>query len=136
MSVADFDGAKLALFVGTRLVVLRRDIHPGLAWAGYLDLPGGGREGHESPEACVLRETREEIGLKLGPDVLVWRRFYNDPVPAWFFVAHVPMWCAGQIMLGNEGQDWHLMDPDSFVRAEEAIPHFRDRVAQYLRAMA
>src|SRR5258708_29725587 len=37
-----------------------------------LSLPGGGRDGPETPEATVVRETREECGLdlRIGP----WRR--------------------------------------------------------------
>ena len=67
-------GAKLALFVGARLLVLHRDDRPGLLWPGFWDLPGGGREGAESPLDCALRETREEFGLRWNEK---W--VYRDP---------------------------------------------------------
>lgn len=53
----DFHGAKLALFIGADLVVIRRHDRPDIPWPGALDLTGCGREGQESPVDCVLRET-------------------------------------------------------------------------------
>lgn len=131
-----FQGAKLALFLGDRLAVIRRDVQAGLAWSGYLDLPGGGREPDETPEACVIRETREELGLRLTPDHLVWRRHYATPASAWFFAAHLPGDRAAHVVFGDEGQGWCLMPPQAFITSEAAIPHFRDRVREYLAAVA
>ena len=54
-----FDGAKLALFLGKDLVVILRDDKPDIPYPAHWDLPGGGREGAETPEACALRETYE-----------------------------------------------------------------------------
>ena len=62
---AAFVGAKLALFLGDHLAVILRDDRPDIPWPGRLDLPGGGRDGDENPQDCVLRETREELGLAL-----------------------------------------------------------------------
>jgi 8-oxo-dGTP pyrophosphatase MutT (NUDIX family) len=41
--------------------------------AGFWVLPGGGREEHDSTEACVMREVREEAGI----DVTVERLLYD-----------------------------------------------------------
>ena len=129
----EFEGAKLALFIGDRLLVIRRDDTPGLPWPGYLDLPGGGREASESPAACALRDTHEEVGLRLSESDLVWRRFYpDDPTPAWFFAAHLPALREADIVFGPEGQGWELMLPEAFVAHNEAVPHFRLRVKDYL----
>ena len=68
-----FGGAKLILLIGGQLLVIRRDDRPDILWPGHLDFPGGGREGAETAEACVLRETEEELGLRLSPADLVWR---------------------------------------------------------------
>lgn len=130
-----FHGAKLALFVGARLVVIERDDVPQIVWPGYIDLPGGGREGDESPESCVLRETREELGLVLREADLTWRRCYDVPNRAWFFAAHGPDAWADQIVFGDEGRAWHLMTPDAFMASERAIPHFRHRVREYLASL-
>lgn len=128
----EFEGAKLALFLGARLMVIERDESPGIAWPGYLDLPGGGREGGESAEACILRELREELGLVLRPEALVWRKFYAAPVRAWFFAAHGPVTWQDRIVFGDEGRGWSLMAPEAFVGHARAVPHFAERVAAYL----
>ena len=61
-----FVGCKLALIHGAHILTYLRDDKPGLHWANMWDLPGGGREGDETPEACVLRELHEEFGLTLA----------------------------------------------------------------------
>ena len=128
----EFEGAKLALFLGAQLVVIERDDSPGIAWPGCLDLPGGGREGRESAVGCVLREVREELGLVVPAEALVWRRYYAAPVRAWFFAAHGPEEWAERIAFGDEGRGWSLMRPEDFVRHARAVPHFAERVGVYL----
>ena len=132
----EFEGAKLALFIGGKLLVIRRDADPNIPWPDYLDLPGGGKESDESPEACVLRETQEEVGLVLRPEQLVWARFYpQDPTPAWFFAAHLPEGGEADVVFGSEGQGWMLMEPQDYVGHAEAVPHFRLRVRDYLEKL-
>ena len=128
----EFEGAKLILFLGADLLVLRRDHTPGIPWPGYLDLPGGGREGAESAEDCVLRETREEVGLTLEPADLTWRRFYTEPRCVWFFAAWLPAERVRGVRFGGEGTGWCLMTPEDFAAHEEAIPHFAERVRAVL----
>ena len=126
-------GAKLALFLGSALLVIRRDDNPAIPWPGHLDLPGGGREAGETAAACVLRETREEVGLCLGVDALVYRRDYTRPHGAVaFFAAHLPADATGQVVFGDEGQGWMLMAPADFVARDDAVPHFREQVRAYL----
>jgi 8-oxo-dGTP pyrophosphatase MutT (NUDIX family) len=43
----------------------------------YWLLPGGGREGDETPEQCLLREVQEETGLT----ITVQRLLLDDPAP-------------------------------------------------------
>lgn len=128
-----FEGAKLILFLGGDLLVLRRDHTPGIPWQGYLDLPGGGREGGESAEACALRETREEVGLSLESADLRWRCFYTAPRPVWFFAAWLPSERARGVVFGDEGLGWGLMRPEVYIAHAEAIPHFADRVQTVLK---
>jgi len=133
----EFEGAKLVLLLGERLLVIRRDDRPDLPWPGYLDLPGGGKEEGETPEACVIRETREEVGLSIRAGQFIWRRYYpNDPTPAWFFAARLPGAVESEIRFGDEGQGWLLMTPQDFVASDEAVPHFRLRVQDYLKTVA
>lgn len=127
-----FDGAKLALFLGDYLAVIERDTVAHIPWPGFLDLPGGGREGDESAAACVLRETHEELGLMLGADVLAWRQYYPAPTRMWFFAAHCPAGLAQEVTFGHEGKGWFLMRPKDYVAHHKAVPHFAERVAAYL----
>ncbi len=57
------------LFVNNRnevLLLLRDDI-PGLPHPGMWDIPGGGVEEGETPEQCIAREMKEEMGLDITP---------------------------------------------------------------------
>jgi 8-oxo-dGTP diphosphatase len=128
-----FSGAKLALFLGADLLVILRDDRPGIPYPGHWDLPGGGREGQESPEDCALRETREEVGLDVPPSRLVWTRRYQRPRGAvWFFAAHLPSGAAGQIRFGSEGQEWQLMPPKTYCAHPLAVPHFAEQLKFYM----
>ena len=56
-----FLGAKLAILVHDRVVTILRDDIPTIPWPGCWDLPGGAREGVETPEETVLRELKAEL---------------------------------------------------------------------------
>ncbi len=128
-----FHGAKLALFIGTRLAVIRRDDIQGIPWPDYLDFPGGGREGAESALECALRETREELNVLVPPEAVVWgKRFDEDSGAKWFFAGHLPDSAEHLIRLGNEGQFWQLMSPQVFIAHPKAVPQFQERLAMYL----
>ncbi|MCM2562732.1 NUDIX hydrolase [Lutimaribacter sp. EGI FJ00015] len=131
---SDFIGAKLALFLGDTLVVIRRDAHPGLPWPGYWDFPGGGREAGESPAACALRETREELGLNVPETALHRGRAFRRPDGAlgWMFAARLPASSAHDVRLGDEGQGWALMTPAAYLADPLGIPHFKERLRLYL----
>lgn len=128
-----FSGAKLALFLGADLLVILRDERPDIPYPGHWDLPGGGREGHETPETCVLRETREEVGLDLRQSQLVWANSYQRPRGlVWFFVAHLPEAASTEISFGSEGQGWRLMPPETYCAHPLAVPHFGEQLRLYL----
>jgi len=128
-----FSGAKLALFLGTDLLVIQRDDRPDIPYPGHWDLPGGGREGDESPQDCVLRETEEEVGLSLSASDLVWANRYSRPRGiVWFFAAHLPPAMQKQVRLGSEGQRWGLMAPQNYCRNPLAVPHFVDQLHLYM----
>ncbi|QBF30386.1 NUDIX hydrolase [Thalassococcus sp. S3] len=132
-----FSGAKLALFVGSDLLVILRDEKPDIPYPGYWDLPGGGREGGESPQDCALRETREEVGLIVPPDALIWERSYLRPLGRmWFFAARMPASIQSQVRFGNEGQCWRLMAPDAYLAHPKAIPQFATQLRLYLQDKA
>lgn len=128
-----FSGAKLALFLGADLLVILRDDRPDIPYPGHWDLPGGGREGQETPQDCALRETREEVGLDIHPDQLVWARHYQRPRGVvWFFAAHLVRDADKGIAFGSEGQGWRLMAPETYCVHPLAVPHFACQLRQYM----
>ena len=131
----DWMGAKLALFVGSEIAVLKRDDKPGLLWAGAWDLPGGGREPEDaSPLACALRETREELSLQVPASAVTWGRRYVNSIGrgTWFFVGQIAVSRASEIVLGDEGEAWTLMPAGVFLASTCVVPQFRARLTDYL----
>ena len=126
---APFGGAKLALYLGDCLAVILRNAAPGLIFADHWDLPGGGREGDETPQDCALRECREELGLVVPPEAILWgQSFEEGPQTKWFFVAQLPQGAARDVVFGNEGQRWQLMSEEAFIQHSRAVPAFQDRL--------
>jgi len=57
---------------GLELLLIKRAEHPGDPWSGQMALPGGRRDPEDAHLlATVMRETREEVGVELSPDVLL-----------------------------------------------------------------
>ena len=131
-----FHGAKLALLTGDRLVSILRDKDPEIPYPDMWDLPGGGREADESPEACVLRELEEELSLSLSEEDLLWKRQYVSDLDGksatWFFVAEVPELDINRIRLGAEGQAWRMWDVARFLRMNNVVPMMQTRLSDYL----
>jgi 8-oxo-dGTP diphosphatase len=129
----EFTGAKAALFCGTGILTYQRDDRPGLPWSGSWDLPGGGREGAESPEDCLLRELHEEFGLWLPPERLIWRRLFPsmlDPEKlSVFFGGWLNLGDVSAIRFGDEGQGWQLMPVTDFLGHRGAVPEMQRRAA-------
>lgn len=128
----DFIGAKAALFCGGRLLTLQRDDLPGLPWPGMWDLPGGGREGDESAENCLVRELYEEFSLTLPPERLVFRGTWpsakGGPLPGVFFAGQITETEVQSIRFGDEGQGWALMPVAEYLSHPLAIPAMVARV--------
>lgn len=132
-----FDGAKLALYLGEKLAVILRDDTPGLLFADHWDLPGGGREGAETPLACALRECREELGIAVPEGAVVWQGSFDEAGRTkWFFVARLPAQAEAEIVFGDEGQRWRLMEEEEFLNHPRAVPAFQDRLRVYLAQSA
>ncbi len=130
---AAFHGAKLVLTQGGRLLTYLRDDRPGLPFPDHWDLPGGGREGGESPLRCALRELHEEFGLCLPPSRLTGRAFASRQFPgrrSWLFAGTLTAADVAGIRFGDEGREWRMMPLADFVSHPRAIPQFRDLVAE------
>lgn len=128
-----FYGAKVTVFVGSRIVTILRDDIPDIPWPGYWDLPGGGRENGEGAWDCAVRECREETSLALGADDLLWgRRYRTERHDNWFFVAQVAAKRTSELLLGTEGQELRLMSVKDYLIHPKAIPNFQQRLADWV----
>ena len=129
-------GAKVALFLGDRIVSILRDDLPHIPYPNMWDLPGGGREGDEAAFETVARELREELGLHLTPDAVLWQghfaaNFYPGQRLA-FFVAQLPASCANDIVFGDEGQRWGLFDLPVFLALPDRVPSYGVRLQAWI----
>lgn len=136
----NFDGAKIALLQAGRVLVYQRDDKPGIPWPGCWDLPGGGREGLETPLACVQREVQEEFGLAISASQVLWQRCYANPrggiLPTWFMAGALTPAQIAAIRFGDEGQRWQMMPAAVFIQHPQGIAHLRQRLAHYLQLAA
>lgn len=134
-----FCGAKAALFYQDCLLVYLRDDKPGLPFAACWDFPGGGREGQESPFACLQRETQEEFGILLHAGQIIWQRSY----PSWhqlgalsaFMVGKLVAAQAESIRFGDEGQRWGWMSTTDYLAQTAAVPYLQQRLQDYLATL-
>lgn len=135
MNMADeqaFGGAKVCLFIGANLAVILRDDLPDLPYANHWDFPGGGREGNETAFECARRECFEELGLQITPASVLWKRAYRSGGTVnWLFVVGAPAEASQDVVFGDEGQRWTLMDPQVFLSHPMAVPRFQDRLRDY-----
>lgn len=132
----DFTGCKIGLYYENKLIVYLRDNKPGLNFADMWDLPGGGREGNETPVECIQRELVEEFGIHLDPNSIIWTKEYPSVIAenarAYFFVATVTKEDMDSISFGEEGQEWKCMGTQEFLTHPNAVPRLKERLQDYL----
>jgi 8-oxo-dGTP diphosphatase len=132
----DFGGAKIVLHCEGALLTYLRDDKSGIPFPGLWDLPGGGREGDETPQDCALRETFEEFGLTLAKDRITWGRFYPSSLHPktvnWLYAAQISQNNIQTISFGDEGQFWRMIPMQTFITHPKAVPHLRGQVKDFL----
>ena len=137
IELTDFQGCKIALFCGDRILTILRDDKTTIPWPNMWELPGGGREGDESPFECAAREVYEELGIKLTEDCLLWSKVY----PSMLFEGKKSVFLVGKltkeqfdkIVFGDEGQGYKLMSIDEFLSSDKVVPQLQDRLKDYLK---
>ena len=132
----DFTGVKAALLVEQSILVILRDDKPDIPWPNMWELPGGGREGQETPLECLQREVWEELGLALKEESIIWSKIYPSMLDkdrsAVFVVSQISQEQYREIRFGDEGKAFKLMPVEDFIKVEGVIPQLQERFKDYL----
>ena len=137
LEISDFTGSKIALICGDKVLTILRDDKDDIPCPNMWELPGGGREGDESPFECVAREVDEELGVYLTEDCLLWSKVY----PSMLFADKQSVFLVGlltqaqfdSIVFGDEGQGYKLMPIEEFLKSKQAVPQLQGRLRDYLK---
>lgn len=133
----DFTGCKIALICDGLILTILRDDNPTIPWPNLWELPGGGREGDESPFECVAREVFEELGIHLTEDNLLGSKVYPSMLferkQSVFMVSQLSQEQFDSIVFGDEGQGYKLMSIDEFLGSDKVVPQLQERLKDYLK---
>ena len=132
----EFSGCKIALICDDKLLTILRDDFPTIPWPNMWELPGGGREGDESPFECAAREVYEELNLQLSTDYIPWSRLYTSMLDAnkksVFLVGKLTQEQFESIIFGDEGQSYKLVSIEEFLTSDRVVPQLQGRLRDYL----
>ena len=132
----DFTGCKIALICDGRILTILRDDKPTIPWPNLWELPGGGREGDETPFECAAREVYEELKIQLSKDDIIWSRIYPSMLEenknSVFLVGKLTQEQFDSIVFGDEGQGYKLMPIEEFLKSKQAVPQLQGRLRDYL----
>ncbi len=136
IAIKKWTGAGGAIVCKHQLLMMLRDNKPGLRFANKWDFAGGGRSGDESPEECFIRETQEEFGITILPEMIRYKQLYPNlstgVTDSYFFVAEVTETDIQNITFGTEGQGWRLFAPEEFFLHPDVIAPLKQRYQDYL----
>ena len=137
LEISDFTGSKIALICGDKVLTILRDDKDDIPCPNMWELPGGGREGDESPFECAAREVYEELGIHLTENCLLWSKVY----PSMLFADKQSVFLVGlltqaqfdSIVFGDEGQGYKLMSIEEFLNSRQVVPQLQERLKDYLK---
>ena len=132
----DYTGCKIALICDGRILTILRDDKPTIPWPNLWELPGGGREGDESPFECAAREVYEELTIQLSKDDIIWSWIYpsmlDENKNSVFLVGKLTQEQFNSIVLGDEGQGYKLVRLEEFLASDRIVPQLQERVRDYV----
>lgn len=132
----DYTGCKIALICDGRILTILRDDKPTIPWPNLWELPGGGREGDESPFECAAREVYEELTIQLSKDDIIWSWIYpsmlDENKKSVFLVGKLTQEQFDSIVFGDEGQGYRLVSIEEFLASDRVVPQLQERVRDYL----
>ena len=136
IDISDFTGCKIALFCGDKLLTILRDDKDNIPWPNMWELPGGGREGNESPFECAAREVYEELNIQLSKEEVIWSEIYpgilDEKKQFVFLVGNLAQEEFEHIDFGDEGQGYKLVSFEEFLTSDRVVPQLQERVRDYV----
>lgn len=132
----EFTGCKIALICEGQILTILRDDKEGIPWPNMWELPGGGREGDETPFECVAREVYEELSIQLSKEEVIWSGIYPSMLDgnkkSVFLVGQLTQEQFESIVFGDEGQSYKLVSLEEFLTSDRVIPQLQERVRDYV----
>lgn len=131
----DFNGAKGFVFIGEKILCYRRD-NKTTRFPLMIDLPGGGREENESPFETFTREVKEEFGIEIKKENIVYCKPHQSIIEpskqSYFIVAKLEKDFESKIIFGNEGLEFLLLSVDDYLNRNDVIERHKGRLREYL----
>ena len=132
----EFTGCKITLICEGQILTILRDDKETIPYPNMWDLPGGGREGNETPFECVAREVYEELNIQLSKDDVIWSRLYpsmlDENKKSVFLVGKLTQEQFESIIFGDEGQGYKLVSFEEFLTSDRVVPQLQERVRDYV----
>lgn len=132
----DFQGCKIALICGDKVLTILRDDKDDIPCPNMWELPGGGREGNETPFECVAREVYEELNIQLSKEEVIWSEIYpgilDEKKQFVFLVGNLAQEEFEHIDFGDEGQGYKLVSFEEFLISDRVVPQLQERVRDYV----
>ena len=131
----EFTGCKIALICDGQILTILRDDKETIPWPNLWELPGGGREGDETPFECVAREVYEELSIQLSKADVIWFQIYPSMLDgnkkSVFLVGRLTQEQFESIIFGDEGQGYKLVSFEEFLTSDRVVPQLQERVRDY-----
>ena len=132
----EFTGCKIALICDRQILTILRDDKEDIPWPNVWELPGGGREGNETPFECVAREVYEELSIQLSKADVIWFQIYPSMLDgnkkSVFLVGRLTQEQFESIIFGDEGQGYKLVSFEEFLTSDRVVPQLQERVRDYV----
>ena len=132
----EFTGCKIALICEGQILTILRDDKETIPYPNMWDLPGGGREGNETPFECVAREVYEELNIQLSKADVIWFQIYPSMLDgnkkSVFLVGRFTQEQFESIIFGDEGQGYKLVSFEEFLTSDRVVPQLQERVREYV----
>ena len=132
----EFTGCKIALICDGQILTILRDDKEDIPWPNVWELPGGGREGNETPFECVAREVYEELSIQLSKADVIWFQIYPSMLDgnkkSVFLVGRLTQEQFESIIFEDEGQGYKLVSFEEFLTSDRVVPQLQERVRDYM----